>query len=59
MKDSLVFLFIRPNITELMNKFSILFIATIEPISPGRKYPRKQSGQKRNLYKTESLTQRR
>ena len=50
MKDSLVLLFIRSNIMELLNKLLDLFIATIEPIRPGRKYPRKHSVQKRGFY---------
>jgi Transposase DDE domain len=50
MKDSLVLLFIRSNIMELLNKLLDLFIATIEPIRPDRKYPRKHSVQKRGFY---------
>jgi hypothetical protein len=50
MKDSLVLLFIRSNIIEILNKLLDLFIATIEPIRPGRKYPRKQSVRKRGFY---------
>lgn len=50
MKDSIVLLFMRSNIKELLNKLLDLFIATIEPIRPGRKYLRKQSGQRRGFY---------
>jgi Transposase DDE domain len=50
MKDSLVLLFIRSNIIKLLNKLHSLFIATIEPIRLGRKYPRKHSVQKRGFY---------
>ncbi|MFZ2398423.1 MAG: IS4 family transposase [Smithella sp.] len=50
MKDSLVLLFIRSNIMELLSKLHCLFIATIEPIRPGRKYPRKHSVQKRGFF---------
>ena len=41
LKDSLVLLFIRPNIMDLLNKLFDLFVATTEPVRPGRKYPRK------------------
>ena len=50
MKDSIVLLFKRPNIMELINKLFDLFISTIEPIRPGRKYPRKQRVQRRGFY---------
>lgn len=50
MKDSIVLLFVRCNITELLIKLHSLFIATIEPIRPGRKYPRKHTVQKRGFY---------
>ncbi len=50
MKDSIVLLFIRSNLKELLNKLIDLFISTIEPIRPGRKYPRKHSVQKRGFY---------
>jgi hypothetical protein len=50
MKDVAVLLFIRSNVMELLTKLLDLFIATIEPIRPGRKYPRKQSVQKRGFY---------
>lgn len=49
MKDSIVLLFVRFNIMELLNKLHSLFIATIEPIRPGRKYPRKHTVQKRGF----------
>ena len=49
MKDSLVLLFIRSSIIELLKKLHSLFIATIEPIRPGRKYPRKNRVQKRDF----------
>ena len=50
MKDSLVLLFIRSNVIELLNKLLNLFTATIEPVRPGRKYERKQSVQKRGFH---------
>jgi hypothetical protein len=50
MKDSLVLLFIRSNIMELLNKLFDLFITTTEPVRPGRKYPRKHGVQKRGFY---------
>lgn len=50
MKDSIVLLFVRFNIMELLNKLHNLFIATIEPIRPGRKYPRRHTVQKRGFY---------
>jgi hypothetical protein len=49
-KDSIVLLFIRSNIKELLNKLLDLFISTIEPIKPGRKYPRKHSIQRKGFY---------
>jgi hypothetical protein len=49
MKDALVLLFIRFNIIELLHKLHSLFIATIEPVRPGRKYPRKYNTQKRTF----------
>lgn len=50
MKDAIVLLFVRFDIVELLNKLHRLFIATIEPIRPGRKYPRKHTVQKRDFY---------
>ncbi|HSW62573.1 MAG TPA: IS4 family transposase [Dissulfurispiraceae bacterium] len=50
MKDAVVLLFIRSNVMELLTQLLDLFIAAIEPIRPGRKYPRKQSVQKRGFY---------
>jgi len=50
MKDSIVLLFIRSNIKELLNKLLDLFISTIEPIRPGRKYPRKHRVQRQGFY---------
>lgn len=50
MKDVAVLLFIRSNVIEILTKLLDLFIATIEPIRPNRKYPRKQSVQKRGFY---------
>ena len=49
LKDSLVLLFIRSNIRGLLNKLFDLFIATTEPVRPGRKYPRKHGFQKRGF----------
>ena len=50
MKDSIVLLFARSNIIELLTKLHSLFIASVEPIRPGRKYPRKHTVQKRGFY---------
>ena len=50
MKDTIVLLFKPSNIMEILNKLFDLFIMTIEPVRPGRKYPRKQSVQKRGFY---------
>jgi hypothetical protein len=50
MKDSVVLLFKQSNIMELLSKLFNIFISTIEPIRPGRKYPRKHSVQKRGFY---------
>jgi hypothetical protein len=50
MKDSIVLLFVRFNIMELLSKLYSLFIATVEPIRPGRKYPRKHTVQKKGFY---------
>jgi len=50
MKDSIVHLFKRPNIMKILNKLFDLFIMTVEPVRPGRKYPRKHSVQKREFY---------
>lgn len=50
MKDTIVLLFKRSNIMEILNKLFDLFRITIEPVRPGRKYPRKHSVQKRGFY---------
>ncbi len=50
MKDTIVLLFKRPNIMELLSKLFDLFIATIEPVRPGRKYPRIRRVQRRGFY---------
>jgi len=50
MKDAVVLLFKRSNIMEILNKLFDLFIMTIEPVRPGRKYPRKHNIQKRGFY---------
>lgn len=50
MKDSIVLLFKRIDIVELLNKLFDLFIMTIEPIRPGRKYPRKKHVQRRGFH---------
>lgn len=42
MKDAVVLLFHRFNILELISKLHKLFIKTVEPIRPKRKYPRKK-----------------
>ena len=53
MKDAFVLLFIRSNIAELLSELLNLFIATIEPVRPGRKYPRKHG-----VHKGASTSQR-
>ena len=50
MKDTIVLLFKRSNIMEILNKLFDLFIMTIEPVRPGRKYPRKHSIRKSGFY---------
>jgi len=47
MKDTVVLLFKRSNIIELISKLYNLFVSTIEPIRPNRKYPRKKGVGKR------------
>jgi hypothetical protein len=49
MKNSVVLLFARVNITEILNKLFSLFIETIEPVRPGRTYPRNHSVQKKRF----------
>ena len=44
LKDSLVFLFIKGDITKLLTKLLHLCIITVDPIRPGRSYPRKKGG---------------
>jgi hypothetical protein len=48
LKDSLILLFIRGDISKLLRKLLHLCIITVEPIRPGRSYPRKR-GVKRNI----------
>ena len=50
MKDSLVLLFFRFNIMDLLHKLFDLFVATTEPVRPNRKYHRKHAVQKRGFY---------
>lgn len=49
MKDSIVLLFKRDNILDLLNNLLNLFIKTIEPVRPDRKYPRNHKS-KRGFY---------
>jgi hypothetical protein len=49
MKDSIFLLFKHDNIMELLKKLFVLFINTIEPVRPGRFYPRKHKP-KRGFY---------
>ena len=42
MKDTVVLLFQRTDIRPLLNRLWQLMIKTIEPIRPGRSYPRKK-----------------
>jgi hypothetical protein len=46
MKDAIVLLFISSKIKELLNKLFDLFISTIEPVRPDRKYPGKHISRK-------------
>lgn len=48
LKDSLILLFIRGDISKLLRKLLHLCIITVEPIRPGRSYPRNRSV-KRNI----------
>lgn len=48
LKDSLILLFIGGDISKLLSKLLHLCIITVEPIRPGRSYPRNRSG-KRNI----------
>lgn len=41
MKDVIVLLFSQSNVIDLLEKLHSVFIATIEPVRPGRKFPRK------------------
>jgi len=52
MKDAIVLLFLKPGsgIVNILKKLNNLFVKTIEPIRPGRKYPRKSRVQKKGFY---------
>jgi len=50
MKDSLVLLFFRLNIMDLLHQLFDLFVATTEPVRPNRKFHRKHTVQKRGFY---------
>jgi len=50
MKDTVVLLFHRLNIRELISSLLTLFIQTIEPIRPDRKFPRKKGVKKQGFY---------
>jgi hypothetical protein len=49
MKNSVVLLFVRVNITEILDKLFSLFVETTEPVRPGRSYPRNHSVQKKGF----------
>lgn len=50
MKDTVVLFFNRPNIRELISNLLALFIKTIEPIRPDRKYPRYKGFRKQGFF---------
>ena len=50
MKNSLVLLFFRLHIMDLLHQLFDLFVATTEPVRPNRKYHRKHAVQKRGFY---------
>lgn len=50
MKDTVVLFFYRSNIRELISNLLALFIKTIEPIRPDRKYPRKKGIRKQGFF---------
>jgi hypothetical protein len=52
MKDVIVLLFtkIQPIVEEMIDKLHILFLKTVEPIRPDRKYPRKAKVQRKGFY---------
>jgi len=52
MKDVICLLFIRPTdvVKDLIAKLHEIFIKTVGPIRPGRKYPRKHKVQKKRFY---------
>ena len=52
MKDVICLLFIRPTeaVIGLITKLHEIFIKTVEPIRPGRKYPRIQKVQRKGFY---------
>ncbi len=49
-KDTVVLLFNRSNILELLSKLFDLFIKTVEPIRPKRRYPRKKGIQRKSFF---------
>ena len=52
MKDTIVILFNRPYfvVKELLEKLRNIFIKTVEPIRPGRRFPRKHKHQRKGFY---------
>lgn len=50
MKDTVVLLFHRCNILELISKLYELFIKTVEPIRPNRKYSRRKGIKRKGFY---------
>lgn len=52
MKDAIILLFtkIQPVVEEMIDKLHELFLKTVEPIRPGRKFPRKKKIQRKVFY---------
>ena len=50
MKDTIVLLFQRTNISEIISEILSIFIKTIEPVRPGRSYPRNHKVNRRGFY---------
>ena len=51
MKDTVVLLFTRANVSELISSLLKLFIEAVEPIREGRKYPRKKGVKLQGFYR--------
>jgi hypothetical protein len=52
MKDTIILLFtkIQPAVGEMIEKLHILFLKTVEPVRPGRKFPRKKKIRRKSFY---------